>query len=192
MGYRLDIGLTARKDMGYRSDIGLVLTKKANTKLEKKIKCLSANDAVRDGLVWLFETNNVRRFERENCVLYYWQNLKWYGEFEEIKFIDDFLESIRGNEYHFVRIGEENGDISEQGDLNDPFELFARTRMNISLGQDTWFLTDGYREYRVGLDFKERVPRSKMTRQEKKKQKKIVVSALVNGLKEEMEKDELL
>ena len=92
--------------MGYRSDVALVIHEKHYNDL---IKSLDVKNLL----------NYADQFKEHKCLLYYWQSVKWYGADE----LMDYLGNIPGEDYYFIRIGEELDDNEINGDWWDnPFE----------------------------------------------------------------------
>lgn len=92
--------------MGYRSDVSLTIEKKDFEKLVNKVR-QSANKNVK----WMF--NYAKKFVSDDCetdcITLYWEQAKWYENFEEVQFFERFYKNL--NNYHFVRIGDEDEDI---------------------------------------------------------------------------------
>ena len=90
--------------MGYRSDVylrvaePLVEVVDAARKLNKTLdKMLSdgSSDAVTD---------------------FHWSCVKWYDTYPEVMAVNDMLDMLQDDDYGFVALGEEEGDIQRKGD----------------------------------------------------------------------------
>ena len=93
--------------MGYRSDVAIALYKKDYDKLINRVKMNKNQDL--HNLI-----NNASLFESKggNVKILTWDWTKWYNEFEEIQWIENFINNCNSA---FVRIGEDFEDIEEQG-----------------------------------------------------------------------------
>ena len=91
--------------MGYRSDVYLRIAEPlvevvdAARKLDKTLdKMLS------DG-------------SSEGCKTdFYWESFKWYDTYPEVMAVNDMLDMLQDDDYGFVALGEEEGDIERKGD----------------------------------------------------------------------------
>ncbi len=116
--------------MGYYSEIGLCLYKPAYDKMlvELELQSESTKAEVQD-LLNSAEKRVANEGTDDESRLYYWNWIKWYSHFEEVKFIEDLLASIGDDDnaemqYRFVNIGEETEDISVHGSYyENPFVL---------------------------------------------------------------------
>ena len=100
--------------MGYRSNVALELTKEKND----LFRALYAVKFPED-LAFLYECVES---ENEDGTLYHWTDIKWYDSFQEVSFIESFLDTIHCEDYAFIRIGEETDDNEHRGD-SDIFGL---------------------------------------------------------------------
>ena len=103
--------------MGYCYDVALTLDQAANKKLLDKLKTAS------DDLNEMFgEACDHRGVDpKSKVVLYHWSYSKW--DDTETEFIDSFIDTIKENQYRYIRLGETSGDLEITGDLeDDPFD----------------------------------------------------------------------
>lgn len=171
--------------MGYYSEVALAMTKEAETKLKKKAKKSLAKDGV------LALLNDAERYEKKDhdwkdCVLYHWRGLKWYERFADVSFMEKFVDSLNYDEYRMVRVGEDEGDVTEFGGLR-AFNVYSKTKIHFEIGDETWTLSDGYHDYRVGLNFESKKPRFEMTKTEKALEGKIRSEKLSKEFKKILE-----
>jgi len=55
----------------------------------------------------------------ELFVNYSWYDIKWYDSYEDVSELTAFIDTIEdSDDYQFLRLGEESGDIEEHGDLD--------------------------------------------------------------------------
>lgn len=107
--------------MGYLSDVLLVLDNAASKQLEEQLENLPKNTKERVQKL-LNSTDNRYIAQNSNARLYYWKWIKWYIEFTEVCFIEDFIDNLDENNYLIIVIGEELTDLREQGTFYDnPF-----------------------------------------------------------------------
>ena len=109
--------------MGYRSDVALVLSKEAAALLKKRLEAATPDER--------YLLDNPDRYEvdgKTEEALWRWHYVKWYEEFDEVAFIDNFLKELSDDDYLFVRLGENFDDIELRGDFwGNVFELGVST-----------------------------------------------------------------
>lgn len=115
--------------MGYRSNVAITLYKKDFESLVKKAagKTNYELDLIKSAT--LYEKSN----EKYSIITMVWNYIKWYDDYEDVEFIMSF---IRGNntQYHFIRIGEEPGDIEEESNEEHWMlceSVYIETRINV-------------------------------------------------------------
>ena len=94
--------------MGYRSDVGLALSKKAVIELKKRLDELghASNEYLETkGLLEYAQSHYTDKNTEDE--VYYWEWLKWYSEFPEVSFIENFMNDLAVEDYLFFRVGEE-------------------------------------------------------------------------------------
>lgn len=107
--------------MGYESQVGLVIRGK-----ELSDKIIATNIA-RD----YAEIIKTKVVDGEVFTLIHWGWIKWYEENNDVKCIMMILEGgvldsevVNDNDFLFVRLGEEDGDIETRGDMwGNPFSF---------------------------------------------------------------------
>ncbi len=125
--------------MGYYSEIGLCLNNTAHEKmlaeLKKQDETIQAE--VHDLLAAAQKYVAIQGNDHE-ATLYHWSWIKWYSQFPEVKFMEDFIATLTDDDdaplqYRFVRIGEEYEDIEVHGSYyENPFEMDAGRGVYIS------------------------------------------------------------
>ncbi len=116
--------------MGYYSEVGLCLNKAAHAAMLKKLakQNKETKKEVKELLTYADKYIAHAKTEKES-VLYHWEWVKWYSSYTEVKFIEEFLQTLGDDEevellYRFVRIGEDYDDIEFLGGYYDnPFEM---------------------------------------------------------------------
>lgn len=112
--------------MGYVSDVALCLSGAAATRLNEALV------AARQTMPTT-SYEDIERFLKSALqgtdtdsggVLYVWETIKWYDEFTEVGFLNRFVTSLDGEEYLFLRIGEDHDDNVSTGWMYDnPFDV---------------------------------------------------------------------
>lgn len=115
--------------MGYYSDVALVLTDEGAKYLNKLI---DSSNIKNDVVKLLKDADQI--LERDDCILYSWPSVKWYHVYPEVAFIQNTLElNINQEDFYFVRVGENVGDIEELGLFYDnPFSLCPVNELSFS------------------------------------------------------------
>ena len=102
--------------MGYRSEVAITMRKDDYDAL-----MWQASDLVKE----LIKYGEVK--DKGNVVILYWDEVKWYEEYDDVAFIMDFLDNLRENDkpFSFIRLGEDPTDIEERfffGENGDYFD----------------------------------------------------------------------
>ena len=95
--------------MGYRSEAAIALHKNTEVRLR-----LSDKKEVVD---LLDETPH--KTEHEYSTTYFYSGYKWYSTYSGVAAMEDYLDTLEDEEFGFIRIGEESGDIETKG---SPYE----------------------------------------------------------------------
>ena len=107
--------------MGYRSDVCLILTFRGEEQLRAKIASLPDNDETSTKMKALLDDYPDTTWidHSTGSVLYHWESLKWYNDYTEVKFMDQFFDEIDSDDYLFLRVGEDYLDIRVKGNFWD-------------------------------------------------------------------------
>lgn len=100
--------------MGYRSEVAVAIPKKVYE--ENRIIAEGFQKEHPDSYKYELLLNPSKIINKEDSyfTVLYWDYLKWYREFEDVKTITDIIENLDESEpYAFLRLGEEAGDIEE-------------------------------------------------------------------------------
>lgn len=110
--------------MGYYSDVALVLSAHATAKLLTYMKNKPQNN-ININLI-----NHPEKHLKDSSgeELFYWESVKWYEDFPEVQWIEKFINSLKQDEYLFIRVGEFIDDVEELGTFySNPFDVrFSR------------------------------------------------------------------
>lgn len=113
--------------MGYYSDVALCLTKNGMDQL--KIALAEAERDKPDSLAAikiLIGDEPSRTDESTGAVVFLWEGERWYDEFDEIAFVEEFMDNLSHEDFLFIRLGEDYDDIEIRGS-------FCGTPFNISV-----------------------------------------------------------
>ena len=104
--------------MGYYSEVVLAVSSKAMPVL---MHVLSKTPGARDFCFQGHDTMKKDYDGQEGAILFHWEWVKWYVDYPEVAAINSFLARMGedweewGEEYRFVRMGEEGGDEDAEG-----------------------------------------------------------------------------
>ena len=105
--------------MGYNSDVSLSISKKVLT----PAMILLTDDLpelMRDAISTGWGDFTVE----EDYYNFRWNDIKWYNGYPEVDAVAKFVEGIaEEEEYHFLRLGEEQGDIEDVGYFDDEIHV---------------------------------------------------------------------
>lgn len=114
--------------MGYRSDVVIVISEKIRTELLLGKLTLPRAFEV-NGVIP--EEYTVRRYhsdidtaKNDKCLFFKIDGWKWYSNYPEIQEIHKFLDSLDEDEFGFLRVGEEIGDVEILGEPGE-FDVYA-------------------------------------------------------------------
>ena len=66
----------------------------------------------------------VRHSDESGAVAYYWDNVKWYADFLEVRFIENLTVELDWEDFLFIRVGEDSDDTEYRGGFWDnPFPM---------------------------------------------------------------------
>ena len=91
--------------MGYRSEVYLRIA-------EPLVEVVDAARKLDDNLDKMLSHGA----EEGNKTDFHWDYTKWYDSYPEIQAVESMLDMLQDDDYGFVRIGEEEGDIERKGD----------------------------------------------------------------------------
>ena len=107
--------------MGYSSRVGICIAQEAAALLDAKIRMLSP--VLKEEITSLFEGADVRK-QDDSARAWYWDGFRWYSSDSDIAFLEDYLSELDWDQYLYIRVGENLGDIDYHGGLWDnPFGM---------------------------------------------------------------------
>ena len=107
--------------MFYRSEAALVLSKVGVELLMNYIRTKEDSDFFRSYLVGILSHAQHREDEKSEVELWYWDSSTWFNE-DIMPTLDYIFDNLNEKEYRFIWI-EGDGDITNIGSLNEPFNL---------------------------------------------------------------------
>ncbi len=60
---------------------------------------------------------------------FHWENSKWYDSYPEIKAVQGLMDMLLDDDYGFIRLGEEEGDIESRGYPSD-YNMYTQTTVD--------------------------------------------------------------
>jgi hypothetical protein len=93
--------------MGYRSNLSISIDA-AQYKKDVFLQKIPDN---------LFE--DFKRTDEGDCINFSVTDIKWYDTYPEVQVIECYLDSLNEEHYRFIRVGQDNGDIVDEGYLDD-------------------------------------------------------------------------
>ncbi len=114
--------------MGYRSETAFTLSHNVKNKLLVKARSrLSVVDY--EVLQTMLSGKDADEFfENEHGIYVHYQNIKWYGHYEEIRLLEEFI-SAYPEEASFTRIGEDYSDLEHRGAFGKVKQLAISCRI---------------------------------------------------------------
>jgi len=111
--------------MGYRSDIAFAVKRSAFADMWRM-------DAATMTEVTGYASSIVKK---DDAVLVLWSDIKWYDSYDEISKFQRLITDLESDDYHFLRLGENNDDTEELGGYWDnPFDTSISRSLNYSDG----------------------------------------------------------
>ena len=105
--------------MGYRSDVFLRIAEplvevvQAAAKLDPRLE-----EMLKEG-----ESDHGAKTD------FHWESYKWYDSYPEIKAIEDMLDELDEDDFGFIRLGEEQGDIEQKGYPSE-YDMYTSTTVD--------------------------------------------------------------
>ena len=128
--------------MGYYSNVAIHCEEKAFGMIMESIK--NHNEKNRPAGFADFKPDSIKVKVRNGKKEYllFWESVKWYSDFGDIKAVEDVLkklnkakeDDIDGYRYDFLRLGEEFGDKEEQSNDYCFGEIFAESYISTGEG----------------------------------------------------------
>ena len=102
--------------MGYRSEVYLRIA-------EPLVEVVDAARKLDDTLdKMLFEA-------QDGKTDFYWGDTKWYDSYPEVRAVESLLDMLQDDDYGFIRLGEEEGDIESKGHPSE-YNMYTNTTVD--------------------------------------------------------------
>ena len=121
--------------MGYRSQVYLKTTTEGYVTIKRR------NDSVEDPTHRILNYATEIKKTPSGFYRIYFDNIKWYEYFEEVKHFMESLDILQEQEipYSFIRIGEDSGDVEHKFNHTDdmPDEIYSFEPV-VDVNDDDW------------------------------------------------------
>ena len=107
--------------MGYRSEVYLRIA-------EPLIEVVDAARKLDDTLDKMLSEGSEVGLEG-NKTDFYWEYTKWYDSYPEVRAVESLLDMLQDDDYGFIRLGEEEGDIDRKGYPGD-YDMYVQTSID--------------------------------------------------------------
>lgn len=102
--------------MGYYSNVALCLTKNGMDQLKTVLAEAEKNNPDNFAAIKILIGDEPSRTdERTGAVVFLWEGERWYNEFDEIAFVEEFMDNLPHEDFLFIRLGEDYDDIETRG-----------------------------------------------------------------------------
>ena len=101
--------------MGYRSDVGLALSARGKAALDAALAEAEKSNEHYAIIKELLEHGEKRTDEETGAAAWLWEGLKWYSDYVDVSFIENFLCELEPEDYLFIRVGEADDDTEYTG-----------------------------------------------------------------------------
>ena len=104
--------------MGYRSDVYLRFA-------EPIVEVIDAARKLDDNLDKMLSDGEAERTDKVKTD-FHWEYTKWYDTYPEVQAVENLLEMLQDDDYGFIRLGEEEGDIERKGYPSE-YDMYINT-----------------------------------------------------------------
>jgi hypothetical protein len=60
---------------------------------------------------------------------FHWEYTKWYDSYPEVRAVESLLDMLQDDDYGFIRLGEDSGDIERKG-YPDDYDMYTNTSVD--------------------------------------------------------------
>lgn len=89
--------------MGYRCDVALRFA-------DEIVEVVTAARKLDEAL------DSAMKIAEKSDTDYYWEDVKWYSNYEEVQAVHNLLEILQEEDYGMIKVGEQHDDIEYFGD----------------------------------------------------------------------------
>ena len=104
--------------MGYRSEVYLRIA-------EPLVEVVDAARKLDDNLDKMLSD----AAEEGNKTDFHWEHTKWYDSYPEVQAVESLLDMLQDDDYGFIRLGEEEGDIERKGYPGE-YDMYINTSVD--------------------------------------------------------------
>lgn len=115
--------------MGYYNDVVLSIAPEAT---DSFYPLLSSDQALYDLVMKGSLSFAISKF-RKGDILIEWHEIKWGDRYPEVAKLIKWISSLPEEHYRFVRVGEDNNDIEENGDYGWDYIQVTRPQIEIQI-----------------------------------------------------------
>jgi len=107
--------------MGYRSEVYLRIA-------EPLVEVVDAARKLDENLDKMLSVAEVERVD-EAKTDFHWEYTKWYDTYPEVRAVESLLDMLQDDDYGFIILGEEQGDIEQKGYPSD-YDMYTNTSVD--------------------------------------------------------------
>ena len=107
--------------MGYRSDVYLRFA-------EPIVEVIDAARKLDDNLDKMLSDGEAERTDKVKTD-FHWEYTKWYDTYPEVQAVESLLGMLQDDDYGFIRLGEEEGDIERKGYPGE-YDMYINTSVD--------------------------------------------------------------
>ena len=104
--------------MGYRSEVYLRFA-------EPIVEVIDAARKLDDNLDKMLSEGEAERIDKVKTD-FHWEDTKWYDTYPEVQAVESLLDMLQDDDYGFIRLGEEEGDIETKGHPSE-YDMYTNT-----------------------------------------------------------------
>ena len=105
--------------MGYRSEVYLRFA-------EPIVEVVDAARKLDDNLDKMLSEGATLGKEKTDFT---WEYTKWYDSYEEVRAVEGLMDMLQEDDYGFIRLGEEEGDIESKGCPSE-YDMYTNTTVD--------------------------------------------------------------
>ena len=115
--------------MGTYSEVVFVCKKNVNDLIQKEQE---TNEDLSNFLNFA-DIKNTEEQNQEKVFLYYWENIKWYGSYPEVSFMND-LAKQHEEDCYLVEVVETGEEFVSGGYMDNPFDVWVERSIHFVSG----------------------------------------------------------
>lgn len=104
--------------MGYRSDVYLRIA-------QPLVEVVDAARKLDDKLDEMLKHGTCDGSKTD----FHWEWTKWYNSYPEVQAVDSLLSMLQDDDYGFIRLGEDDGDVDRQGSPGD-YDMYIQASVD--------------------------------------------------------------